>query len=77
MKERGGKRGLHEYRPVMMTTQVRNILESFDSLSAFEKRELTEEILRRNPMLDSPPLNDEQLIDAAEETFLELDRRTP
>jgi hypothetical protein len=58
-----------------MTAQVRNFLESFDTLSDFDKRELAAEILKRSQMLDSPPLSDEQLIGAAEETFLELDRR--
>jgi len=58
-----------------MTAQVHEILDSFDALSDCDKRELTLEILRRSPLLDSPPLTDEQLIGMAEETFLELDRR--
>ena len=58
-----------------MTTQVRNILESFDMLPEVDKRELAAEILRRSQMFDASPLTDEQLVGAAEETFLELDRR--
>ena len=58
-----------------MTTQVRNILESFDMLTEVDKRELATEIIRRSMLLDAPPLTDPQLIGAAEETFLELDRR--
>jgi hypothetical protein len=58
-----------------MTSQVRTILDSFDMLSAADKRELAAEIIRRSQMLDGPPLTDEQLVGAAEETFLELDRR--
>jgi hypothetical protein len=58
-----------------MTTRVRNILESFDLLSETDQRELASEILRRSRRLDIPPLTDEQLVFAAEETFLELDRR--
>jgi hypothetical protein len=58
-----------------MTTQVRTILESFDMLPEVEKRELATEILRRSVMLDVPPLTDQELVVAAEETFLELDRR--
>jgi len=58
-----------------MTTQVRNILESFDLLPEVDKRELTAEILRRSQTLAMPPLTDEELIGAANETFLELDRR--
>ena len=58
-----------------MTTQVRNILESFDTLPEVDKRELATEIIRRSVLLDSPPMTDPQLVSAAEETFLELDRR--
>jgi hypothetical protein len=58
-----------------MTAQVQNILDSFDALSEAEKRELAAEIIRRSQTLDGPPLTDEQLVAAAEETFLELDRR--
>jgi hypothetical protein len=58
-----------------MTTQVRNILESFDMLPEPDKRELASEIIKRSQRLDSPPLTDEQLIGAVEESFLELDRR--
>ena len=58
-----------------MTVQVRNILESFDLLPEVDKREFVAEIIKRSQMLDVPPLTDEQLVGAAEETFLELDRR--
>jgi hypothetical protein len=57
-----------------MTTQVQTFLESFDMLSSIDKQELAAEILKRSQLLDAPPLTDEQLIGAAEETFLELDR---
>jgi len=58
-----------------MTTQVQNILTSIDMLPDADKRELTAEILRRSQMFDAPPLTDQQLIGAAEDAFLELDRR--
>jgi hypothetical protein len=58
-----------------MTTQVQELLHSFDALSDGDKRELATEILRRSLTLDSPPLSDEQLVGAAEEVFLQLDRR--
>ena len=58
-----------------MTTQVRTILESFDMLPEVDKRELVTEIIRRSQLLDTLPLTDEQLVGAAEKTFLELDRR--
>jgi hypothetical protein len=57
-----------------MTAQVQEILHTFDLLSEGDKRELAGEILRRTLMLDVPPLSDEQLVGAAEELFLQLDR---
>jgi hypothetical protein len=57
-----------------MTAQVQDILHTFDLLPEGDKRELASEILRRTLMLDVPPLSDEQLVGAAEELFLQLDR---
>ena len=58
-----------------MTTFTQQILDSFDRLPEPEKRELAAEILRRTAKLDFPPLADEELVLAAEERFLELDKR--
>ena len=57
-----------------MTTQVQEILHSFNLLPESDQRELAGEILRRSLMLDARPLSDEQLVGAAEDLFLELDR---
>jgi hypothetical protein len=57
-----------------MTAQVQEMLHTFDLLPDGDKRELASEILRRTLMLDVPPLSDEQLVGAAEEIFLQLDR---
>ena len=57
-----------------MTAQVQNMLHTFDLLPDGDKRELASEILRRTLMLDAAPLSDEQLVGAAEELFLQLDR---
>ena len=57
-----------------MTAQVQDMLRTFDLLPDGDKRELASEILRRTLMLDVPPLSDEQLVGAAEEIFLQLDR---
>ena len=57
-----------------MSAQVQDMLRAFDLLPEGDKRELASEILRRTLMLDVPPLSDEQLVGAAEETFLQLDR---
>ena len=57
-----------------MTTQVREILQSFDLLPDGDKRELAREILRRSLTLAADPLTDEQLVGMADEVFLDLDR---
>jgi hypothetical protein len=57
-----------------MTAQVRDILQSFDMLPEIDKRDLAAEIIKRSLALAEPPLTDEQLVVAAEEIFLELDR---
>jgi hypothetical protein len=57
-----------------MTAQIQDMLHTFDLLPDGDKRELASEILRRTLTLDFPPLSDEQLVGAAEELFLELDR---
>lgn len=57
-----------------MTAQVQDMLHTFDLLPEGDKRELASEILRRSLMLDAPALSDEQLVGAAEELFLQLDR---
>ena len=58
----------------MMTAQIREMLQTFDLLPEGDKRELASEILRRTLTLDVPPLSDQQLVVAAEEVFLQLDR---
>jgi hypothetical protein len=57
-----------------MTAQVQEMLHTFDLLPESDKRELAGEILRRSLMLGVPALSDEQLVGAAEELFLQLDR---
>jgi hypothetical protein len=57
-----------------MTAHVQEILHSFEMLPERDKGELAAEILRRSMTLDMPPLSDEQLVGAAEELFLQLDR---
>ena len=58
-----------------MTTAVKTILRSYESLPELEKRELAYQIIRRSLKFDLPPLSEEQLVVNAEELFLELDRR--
>lgn len=58
-----------------MPTSVKDILQSFELLSENEKKELASEIIKRSAKFDLPPLTDKDLVDCAEELFLELDRR--
>jgi hypothetical protein len=57
-----------------MTAHVQELLHTFDLLPDRDKEELAAEILRRSMTLEMPPLSDEQLVGAAEELFLQLDR---
>lgn len=57
-----------------MVAQLQDILRSFELLPEAEKLELAAEIIRRSVNFDMPPVSDEQLVSAAEELFLELDR---
>jgi hypothetical protein len=58
-----------------MTTDVKEILNTFDLLPDNDKKDLASEILRRTVHFDFPPLTDEELIQSAERLFLDLDRR--
>ena len=56
-----------------MTSDVQNILHTFDALPHADKRVLASAILRRSASLDQQPLSDDQLTEAADELFQELD----
>lgn len=56
-----------------MTVKVRELLDSFDQLEESERQEAAAEILRRTLQLDLPPLDDDMLVQIAEERFLKLD----
>ena len=58
-----------------MTAGVRELLNSFDQLPEAEQREAATEILRRSLSLELPPIDDETLVERAEELFLNLDRQ--
>ena len=57
-----------------MATQVPEILHSFERLDDEDRRELVAELLRRDEVINTLLLSDEELICAAEEVFLQLDR---
>jgi hypothetical protein len=58
-----------------MTTLVKELLSTFDSLPESERLEMAVEILKRVTNLDFPPLSDDDLVWNAEEIFLELDQQ--
>ncbi len=58
-----------------VTAAVRKLLDTLDEMSDTEKQEVTAEVLRRAHHLLSPELPEEALVAAAEELFLDLDKR--
>ena len=58
-----------------MDKSVEALLESFERLPNEAKREAASEIIRRSAKLNLSPLEDEALVQAAENLFLELDKR--
>ena len=57
-----------------MNKSVETLLESFERLPDEAKREAASEIIRRSGKFSLPPLEDEALVEAAENVFLELDK---
>ena len=57
-----------------MSTDIQGILHSYELLPDGEKRELAVEILRRSLNLESPPLDDDEFVAAADELFLQIDQ---
>ena len=57
-----------------MTKSVEQLLKSFEQLPEAEKREMASEIIKRSLTLDLPELSDDVLLNAAEQTFLQLDK---
>lgn len=58
-----------------MTNSAKNILESFDELPDSDKRDVARAILQRTLRLELPPLTDDDLVNQAEDIFLDLDKR--
>ncbi len=58
-----------------MTQLAENLISTFDRLPLTEQKEVTKLILKRNIEIDIPPVTDDELVLAAEDIFLELDRR--
>ena len=58
-----------------MTGAVQELLNSFDALTDGEKREAAVEVLRRLTQSVPADFPEEALVEAADELFLDLDRR--
>lgn len=58
-----------------MSSETQDFLNSFQSLPDAAQYEAALEILRRTAQWDLEPLSDDSLSQAADELFLELDRR--
>ena len=57
-----------------MNRSIEALLESFERLPEEAKREAASEIIRRAAKFSLPPLEDEALVEAAENVFIELDQ---
>jgi len=56
-----------------MTHPAEKIIESFDTLTDAEKREVLAVLLRKS--IASDPMTDDEFLAAADQVFLDLDRR--
>jgi hypothetical protein len=57
-----------------MKRSVEILIESFERLPQDAKIEAASEILRRSARMELPPLDDDALLQAADEIFLKLDQ---
>jgi len=57
-----------------MTHKAKGVIDAFDSLSAEEREEVLAELLCRTAQSDHKTPSDEELVAAADQVFLELDR---
>lgn len=58
-----------------MNTTTQKVLEKFQFLPTFEKKQFISIVLRDSLVVETPSLSDDELILNAEELFLDLDRR--
>lgn len=58
-----------------MTEAARKLLETFDSLPETDRQEVATAILRRAAAVESGDIDDAELLWAADQVFLELDRQ--
>ena len=58
-----------------MTAEARHLIEDFETLSDLEKREVLSELLHAAHLIEYPETTDDEFASAANEVFLEYDRR--
>ncbi len=58
-----------------MTADAKHIIEDFGALPDPAKREVLAELLRMSRYIDYPEVSGDELLSAADEVFLEYDRR--
>jgi hypothetical protein len=58
-----------------VTSAAKHIIEDFGALPDPAKREVLAELLRMSRYLDYPSMSDDELVSAADEVFLQYDRR--
>jgi hypothetical protein len=58
-----------------VTAQGKHIIEEFEALPDAAKREVLAELIRTSRFLEYPQVSDDELLSAADELFLDYDRR--
>ena len=58
-----------------MTAQAKHIIDEFQALPDQAKREVLAELIRTSRFIDYPQVSEDELLFAADEMFLEYDRR--
>jgi hypothetical protein len=58
-----------------MTAQGKQIIEEFEALPDSAKREVLAELIRTSRFIAYPEVSEDELLSAADEIFLEYDRR--
>ena len=58
-----------------MTAQGRHIIDEFEALPDQTKREVLAELIRSSRFIEYPEVSEDELLSAADDIFLEYDRR--
>jgi len=58
-----------------VTAEAKHLIEDFGKLSDIEKREVLSELLQAAKRLEYPAISEDEMASAANQVFLEYDRR--